>query len=283
MNKRPDWTPIIDVALAEDLGEGDLTSHLLIPKGHTSQGSILLKAKAVICGVELARDIFRRVDPKISFQILSNDGTTVLPGRSIAKLKGKTRGILAAERVALNFLGQLSAISTKTRAFTDAVKPYRCEILDTRKTTPGLRDLERYAVRCGGGVNHRDRLDSMILIKDNHWTALVKTSMFENIQNLRKLTDKKIEVEVDTLTQFQSALEAKPDFILLDNMNMAQLKKAVALYQKHPNRTKIRLEASGGINLQNVKRIAATGVHRISVGELTHSRQAIDFSLELSS
>lgn len=215
---------------------------------------------------------------KITFY--HKDGDLVEKNTRIAKIEGKTRAIFTGERTALNFLGFLSGVATYTHEFVEAIRPYKTRILDTRKTTPGLRNLEKYAVKCGGGTNHRFGLYDMALIKDNHRHAChPEISIQEAIKRIRKRTKKKIQVEVDTLDQFMQALEVSPDMILLDNMTTAQLKKAVAIAKKIRTKKPV-LEASGGVSIKNVRSIAATGVDRISIGSLTHSPRSIDISLE---
>ena len=192
-------------------------------------------------------------------------------------MRCRTRTLLTAERVAINFLSLLSGISTQTRIFVDAIKPYRTPIYDTRKTTPLLRKLERYAVRCGGGVNHRFNLSEMAMIKDNHREVSASMSFSEMVAQVKQATKKKVELEVDNLAQFRQALKSKADYILLDNMTPLQTRQAVQW--RNQEKSKILLEASGGININNVKQYAATGVDRISVGSLTHSPKALDISL----
>ena len=274
---------IIVAALKEDLASEDVTTRFLIPSSEISTGTILLKENATICGMDIARQIFLKLDPTLQFKSSFKDGDTIPSDTKIIHLQGKTRAILSGERAALNFLSFLSAIATKTKAFVQAVSPYPVEILDTRKTTPGLRPLEKMAVRCGGGVNHRSCLDEMVFIKDNHWKAVVNFfSVGEAIRHIRRRTKKKIVAEVEDLKQFQKVLAAKPDVILLDNMTVSQIRRAVVINRSQKKEKKILLEASGGIHLKNVRAMAKTGVDRISVGELTHSRKAIDFSLELT-
>ena len=274
---------IISQALAEDIGHGDLTTELLVPPTQISKGYILLKTRATICGMDIARQIFRKLDPTVRFKSSFKDGDTVFAGTKIIQLQGKTRAILSGERVVLNFLSFLSAIATKTKAFLQAVSPYPVVILDTRKTTPGLRFLEKMAVRAAGGANHRSSLEEMVFIKDNHWKAVAKRfSFYEAIRHIQRRTKKEIVVEVENLKQFQEVLRAQPDIILLDNMTVGQMRKAVLINRSQKNKKKkILLEASGGIHLKNVRAIAYSGVDRISIGELTHSRKAVDFSLEL--
>ncbi len=270
---------IVRLALAEDIGQGDITTNAIVPANLKAKAVLRAKADGVICGLILTQETFKTLSLKLQFKALVKDGQRVKKGQTLARIEGPGRALLSGERVAINFLSYLSGIATKTRAFVDAVKPYKSIILDTRKTTPLLRTLERYAVRCGGGVNHRFNLNDMAMIKDNHLAACVKKhSLIEAVNHLRSTTKKRIELEVDTWGQFQEALQSKADIILLDNMTPQQIKRAVM--ERNRLKSKIALEASGGINLRNVKKYAATGVDRISIGELTHSRQALDISLD---
>lgn len=274
---------IIAGALNEDKARQDITSQFFVPSDEISDGYIIVKENAVICGLDLAKKVFKKLDKNISFHSSFHDGKRVKKNTKIAFLKGKTHALLAGERVALNFLGYLSGISTKTSKFVDKIRPCKALILDTRKTTPGLRILEKYAVRCGGGVNHRNDLNETFFIKDNH-RAIYKnlTALGHVIQRAKKQTKKIIQVEVDNLTQLRKILEFHPHMILLDNMNTSQIKKALRLTRALPKARRPLIEASGGITLNNVRAIARTGVDRISIGELTHSRQSINFSMELT-
>lgn len=272
---------IIRQALAEDIGKGDITTRLIMPADRKVNAIILAKESYVVCGIIAAGKVFKTVDNKIKFKIYAKDGEFVKKGRTIAIISGHARGILAAERVALNLLSLLSGVATKTREYVRAVRPYKAKITDTRKTIPGLRSLEKYAVRIGGGYNHRMGLDKMILIKDNHLMVVGKAFWDKGIKQIRSKVSKKmeIEIEVKTLVEFKKALQIKPDVIMLDNMDLASIKKAVLLrnkfYGAYP-----KLEASGGITLKNIKKIASLGVDMISVGALTHSINATDISLE---
>ncbi len=274
---------IIATALKEDAATEDLTTKLVVPADQFAQAYIIVKEPAVLCGLRVVQKVFKTLDKNIKFSPLHKDGDHVSSLTKIAKVQGKTRSILSGERTALNFLSYLSGIATKTNQFVQAVQPYKTLVMDTRKTTPGLRFLEREAVRCGGGANHRDRLDEMIFIKDNHWKALEAAgrSMSGLICSLRKKNGKRIEIEVENLTQFKKVLEIQPDVILLDNMSMGDMREAVRLNRIKRKSGRPLLEASGGINLKNVRAVAQTGVDRISIGELTHSRKSIDVSLEL--
>ncbi|MFH0754921.1 MAG: carboxylating nicotinate-nucleotide diphosphorylase [Candidatus Omnitrophota bacterium] len=273
----------VSAALQEDLGHGDITTSVLVPERHKSTAVIFAKETAVLSGTGLLKEVFRQLDPQFRITLKKADGDALAPGDVIARLHGRTRVMLAGERLALNYLSYLSAIATRTKSFCDAVKPYRVRIMDTRKTTPGLRVFERHAVVCGGGVNHRFGLYDMVLVKDNHRAVMSKgSSLADMVRGIRLKTKLKIEVEVDSLEELKDVLGASPDLILLDNMDARQLKEAV-LITKSRARGKKRplLEASGGITLRNVHAMAATGVDRISIGALTHSRQVVDMSLEV--
>jgi nicotinate-nucleotide pyrophosphorylase (carboxylating) len=269
---------IVHLALLEDIGSGDITTDNLFPKDFRVQANLVVKSDGVICGLGIAREVFKKLDPSSTFRSMFLDGQKVRRGQVLAKLKGTARALLSGERVALNFLSWLSGIATKSNAFLEAVKPYQTVILDTRKTTPLFRELERYAVRCGGGVNHRFNLNDMAMIKDNHLIACKRRSLCETIDDLKKKTRKKVEVEVDDFQQLRTALNSKADIILLDNMKPPQIRQAVRLKKKLKSKT--LLEASGGIYLKNVSQYAATGVDRISIGGLTHTRKALDISLD---
>jgi len=272
---------IITQALKEDAAKEDITTNALVPASSTTEAVILFKEDAVLCGLSIARQVFQNLDKNILFRTDLKDGDAVKKNSKVAFIKGKTRAILTGERTALNFLGYLSGIATNTRQFVDRIKPFKTKILDTRKTTPGLRELEKYAVRCGGGYNHRTSLKDMVLIKDNHRVISKRhLSLVEMIEQCRTKTKKPLEIEVDNLTQLQDALRGNPDYILLDNMSIPQLKQAVKITRSSSHKKPL-LEASGGIRPNNVKAIAQTGVDRISIGALTHHRQAIDVSLEI--
>jgi nicotinate-nucleotide pyrophosphorylase (carboxylating) len=271
----------VDIALKEDIGEGDVTSAFLIPETVRAAARIVAREKAIVAGSETAAEVFRRVDPTIQVEIIRGDGAEVGPNESVLEIFGFARSILQGERVALNFLQHLCGVATLTRQFVDAAASDQVKILDTRKTTPGLRALEKKAVVAGGGTNHRFGLDDMVLVKDNHLICLADSFRFaEAVGRLRaERPDLRIEVEADDLRQVRAILKAaEVDLILLDNMRPAQLREAVALGK---GRT-VKFEASGGVTLKNVRVIAATGVDFISIGALTHSVQAIDLSLEVT-
>ena len=281
--KKKDIHRIVHAALKEDVGRGDITTNILVPRSHQSRAVIFFKEEAVVCGALFAAEVFHQLESDLQVVMEHKDGDRVSKGGVVMRLSGRTRAILTGERVALNFFSYLTAIATHTRKFCDAVKPYHAEILDTRKTTPGQRAMERYAVTCGGGVNHRFNLDAMVLMKDNHRViSQKKERLADTVRRLHSRTHKKVEIEVDYLWELKDILEAHPEMILLDNMSVDDLKKAVRLTRKFSADGKRPvLEASGGVTLDNVHTIASTGVDRISVGSLTNSRKAIDISLEL--
>lgn len=271
----------IDLALREDIGAGDLTTALLVPVESRAQARISSREKAIIAGTMTAAEVFRRVDPTLKISVELTDGTPVLGGETILKVQGPARSILTAERVALNFLQRLSGIATLTREYVEAIGKNSAKIMDTRKTTPGLRALEKAAVVAGGGTNHRFGLFDAILIKDNHLASEQNSEkLAAAIRQARAQNPEiKIEVEADNLEQVRTLVQMDGiDVILLDNMETAEMREAIALGRKQG----IKFEASGGINLRTVRRIAATGVDYISVGALTHSARAIDISLELT-
>ena len=273
-------TDPIAIALREDIGAGDTTTEFFVPDGLRALGRIVARERAILAGGETAAEVFRRVNPKLNVEILQPDGTALVGGETILEVRGAARSILTAERVALNFLQRLSGIATLTRQFVEAIGKSRAKILDTRKTTPGLRALEKAAVVAGGGANHRSSLSEMVLVKDNHLSTGLGFSGFVGaIQRLRQEHPEiRIEVEAERLEQVRSFLEIEGiDVILLDNMDPSEMREAVAA-----GKGKVKFEASGGITLKNVRRIASTGVDYISVGALTHSARAIDLSLELT-
>ena len=234
-----------------------------------------MKEHGIVCGLAAAEAVFRALDPDVRFEALVEDGTPVERMTVVAVVSGPLRAILTGERVALNFLGRLSGIATLTRSYVDAVAGTGVAILDTRKTTPGLRLLEKHAVACGGGRNHRFGLDDAVLVKDNHLAAA--GSVRAAVERLRAATDLPVEVECDTLAQVSEALAAGVDAILLDNMTTDELVAAVTAVQG-----RARIEASGGVTFDNVRAIAETGVDEISIGALTHSVRSLDVSLELT-
>jgi nicotinate-nucleotide pyrophosphorylase (carboxylating) len=265
---------VVEAALAEDVGQGDVTTDSTVAPDAQGAAELVTRAPGVVAGLDAVEAVFRALDPGIVFEPLVDEGTTLATPVAVARVSGPLRAILTGERTALNLLGRLSGIATLTRRYVDAVAGTGVEILDTRKTTPGLRSLEKHAVACGGGTNHRFGLDDGVLVKDNHLRAA--GSVQAAVERLRGATDLPIEVECDTLEQVEDALAAGADAILLDNMRLDELRHAVALTDG-----RARLEASGGVTLDTVRAVAETGVDQISVGALTHSAPALDVSLEL--
>jgi nicotinate-nucleotide pyrophosphorylase (carboxylating) len=267
---------LVRTALEEDGAFNDLTTAATVLSGRHARGRLVARRKGVVAGVPLAVEAFRQLDTKITIRVDAEDGTLVDGGATVLFLSGHARALLSAERVALNFLQRLSGIATFTRQFVDAVAGTGARIYDTRKTTPGWRTLERYAVRAGGGVNHRFDLASQVLIKDNHLAAL-DGDVHAAVRRARDLAPAgtPIEVECDRREQVEAALDAGADIILFDNMDAALMAECVALAKGRAT-----TEASGGVNLHTVRRIAETGVDRISIGALTHSPPALDLALD---
>jgi nicotinate-nucleotide pyrophosphorylase (carboxylating) len=277
MNSNP--VDPIAIAIQEDIGEGDVTTEFFVPAGLHASAQIIAREKGIIAGTGTAAGVFHRVDPATRARVIRADSSEVEAGDTVIEIDGLARSILKAERVALNFLQRLSGIATLTRKFVNAADNPRVQILDTRKTTPGLRALEKAAVVAGGGVNHRFGLYDMVLVKDNHLVADSGLSAFaETVRRLRQeRPGVRIEVEADHLEQVRAFLEIdEVDVILLDNMKRTEMREAVAL-----RKNKVKFEASGDITLKNIRQIAATGVDYISVGALTHSAPAINLSLEI--
>ncbi len=267
--------PLLELAIAEDIGPGDVTSEAILPPDQTLQAQLVVKKPGVIAGLPVAAAVFRRVDPAVRFTPRVRDGDRVAPGDVIAEVEGPARSLLAAERTALNFLQRLSGIATLTRRFVDAVAGTRAVILDTRKTHPGYRALEKYAVRMGGGQNHRMGLYDMILIKDNHIAAA--GSITAAVRRARAAYPHlPVEVEVQDLDQLREALELPVDRIMLDNFDLEGIRAAVQMAAG-----RVPLEVSGGVTLERVAELAATGVDYISVGALTHSAPALDISMDV--
>ena len=271
---------IIDLALAEDLGHGDVTTEALILPELQGKASMLVKAKGILAGGEVVKRVFLRIDPTLKVEVLIKDGAKVQPGDIVATICGKVVSILKAERVALNFLQRLSGIASQTAQYIAKIHGLNVNIADTRKTTPGLRLLEKYAVRMGGGQNHRLHLGDGILIKDNHIAALraLGISLEDIVAKAKKNAPRglKVEVEVRTTQEALDAVEAGADIIMLDNMSPDEMRRVVSLVSGQ-----VITEASGGITLANVRTVAETGINLISVGALTHSSKALDISLEL--
>ena len=297
--------PLITAALKEDVGSRDLTSAALIPKGQVAEAEIVVRQEGILAGLQVAEWVFGLTDPKIKFLPQVKDGQKVYPDKAVAFLEGPARGILAGERVALNFLGHLSGVATLTRAFVEKARGTSAKILDTRKTTPGLRLLEKYAVRMGWGINHRIGLYDGVLIKDNHLRLVAKglsprqeaggqaqgtvpsrSAVEEAVFQTRAAVQKNtpIEVEVSNLQEFRQALSARADLILLDNMKLPEIQEAVRLARavgRSKGGQRVLLEVSGGVTLENVRPIALTGVDRISIGALTHSAPTLNIALEV--
>jgi len=271
---------IIDRALAEDLGWGDITTEALISSDQQGIASIVAKEQGILAGIDVAKTVFRRVDPELKMAVLLEDGAKVDSGSIITKVEGKVASILKAERVALNFLQRFSGIASETNRYVEAVKGLPVQITDTRKTTPGLRLLEKYAVRVGGGENHRMNLGDGILIKDNHLAALrsLGLNLKEVIARARQNASQrlKVEVEASTVREATEAAEAGADIVMLDNMSLKDMRRATSMIHG-----RALIEAAGGVTLDNVRAIAETGVDFISVGALTHSARALDISLKL--
>ena len=271
---------IVNSAIAEDTGQGDMTSEAVIPPDLQGRASVLVKASGVLAGIDIARMVFLKINPSIEVKIIIPDGQKVQPGDVVATVEGDVVSILKAERTALNFLQRMSGIATETARYIEATRGLPVHIADTRKTAPGLRPLEKYAVRTGGGQNHRQHMGDGIIIKDNHLAALSSQGMGlrEIVARAKQNTRKglKIEVEVKTPEEALEAIDAGADMVMLDNMSLSEMRRTVELV-----RGRALIEASGGITLDNVRQAAETGVDLISVGALTHSAKALDISLEL--
>jgi nicotinate-nucleotide pyrophosphorylase (carboxylating) len=287
----PSWGPVEDrcidgligLALKEDLGEtGDLTCRAVIPEGMTGRAAFVVRQGGVVVGLPILSRVFGAVDSQVNVQVTAADGAAALPQQRIASVEGALASILTGERTALNFLQRLSGIATQTRKYVEQLEGTRCRLLDTRKTTPGWRVLEKYAVRCGGGHNHRMGLFDAVMIKDNHLAGLRHegTPLAAAVRLARSKVGSNIiiEVEVDSLEQLMEALGAQPDVVLLDNMSVETLREAVQL--RNNLAPTVRLEASGGITLGNLRQVALTGVDCVSVGALTHSAPALDIALD---
>jgi nicotinate-nucleotide pyrophosphorylase (carboxylating) len=271
---------IIDRALTEDLGKGDVTTDALISSDQQGIGFIVAKQEGILAGTGVTKQVFHRVDPELKVEILLEDGARVKSGTKVARVSGSIAGILKAERVALNLLQRLSGIASETNRYVDKVEGLPVRIMDTRKTTPGLRLLEKHAVKVGGGKNHRMNLGEGILIKDNHLATLRSQGL-----NIREIVAKArqnaprrllVEIEVRAVSEALEAAEAGADIIMLDNMNLEDMRKAIQFVHG-----RALIEASGGITLDNVRAVAETGVNYISIGALTHSTRALDINLEL--
>ncbi|MCK8823903.1 carboxylating nicotinate-nucleotide diphosphorylase [Fuchsiella alkaliacetigena] len=266
---------IIDNAIQEDIWTGDITGEAVIENQLKVEGIILAKEAGLVAGLEVAELVFKRLDPKVKFQRLVAEGTRLKEGSKIARVNGEAKSILAGERLALNFLQRMSAIATKTAYYQSLVEDYQVRIVDTRKTTPGLRILEKYAVRVGGGSNHRLGLYDAVLIKDNHITAAGGVEKAIRRARAKLPHTMQIEVEVESLAAVKEALAAQADIIMLDNMSLELMTEAVKIINGEAI-----VEASGGITEENITQVAATGVDVISLGALTHTVAALDISLE---
>ena len=274
--------PLIDGALAEDIGSGDVTSICTVAADASGLALVMAKQEGVLAGIAVARQVLLTVDPGLRVEAQKNDGDMLGLGQVVLTAQGNTRAILAAERTMLNFLQHLSGVATAAAVFVAEIKGTRAKILDTRKTTPGLRALEKYAVACGGGHNHRMGLYDMVLIKDNHIEAA--GTVTAAIERVRKAQGAKpLEVEVQNLPQLEEAIAAEADIIMLDNMTPELMERACRMAWASPARDqgKLKLEASGNVTLENVRRVAECGVDFISIGAITHSAPAFDFSLRL--
>jgi nicotinate-nucleotide pyrophosphorylase (carboxylating) len=271
------FDPLIESALAEDIGREDITTNAVIDADATWSGTIVARENGVIAGLPVAQRVFALVDSQITWTPLVQDGACVAGGTRLAELRGPARGLLTGERVALNFLGRLSGIATLTRRYVEAVGTLRARITDTRKTTPGLRVLERYAVRAGGGANHRLRLVDAVLIKDNHLAAAGSVGQAVERARAHSPSGTIVEVECDTLEQVSDAIAAGADAVLLDNMDDATMERAVCMA-----RGAAIVEASGGMTIERAAAAARAGVDVISVGALTHSARALDVALDFA-
>jgi nicotinate-nucleotide pyrophosphorylase (carboxylating) len=273
----PRTDTLIDLALEEDAGLGDVTSRAIFAPTHRSRGWIEARQGLTVCGLEVAARVFARVDPRIKVTLTARDGQRVKPGAIVLKLAGPTASLLTAERTALNFLQRLSGIATQARRYADVATPLGLRVVDTRKTTPGFRALEKYAVRCGGCHNHRSSLGEHVLIKDNHIAAAGSIAKAVALARREAPHLAKIEIEAKTLAEVKAALKAEAEVILLDNMTPDQVRAAAALIDGQAV-----IEVSGGVNLQTLASFALPGVSVVSVGALTHSAPAADLSLELA-
>ena len=278
--ERRDLKRSVSEALAEDLINEDVTTNTLVPSELEGKASILVKRDGVLAGMDAAKEVFRQVDSSLRFKAVANDGARVGKGKVVATIQGKVASMLKAERTALNFLQHLSGIATETARYVDAVAGTKAIITDTRKTVPGLRILEKYAVRVGGGHNHRLNLSDGVLIKDNHLAILRScgVGLGEAVKKARRRAPRntKVEVEVESVKQARESLSAGADIIMLDNMKLKDMRRVVDMV-----RGRVLLEASGGVTLDNVRSVAEIGVDLISVGALTHSAKALDISLDI--
>ncbi|MBN1437537.1 MAG: carboxylating nicotinate-nucleotide diphosphorylase [Sedimentisphaerales bacterium] len=288
MNNKKPYLELIQLAKAEDLGPGDVTSAVTIPPQQQGKASLVFRESGILCGIEIVRDVLAAYDPNLRLDAEAADAAQIKAAQRVATIEGPMQSLLASERVVLNFLQRLSGIATLTAQYVKATTQTKAKICDTRKTTPGWRALEKYAVRCGGAHNHRQGLYDAVLIKDNHLAALgarnLRSGLTEAIKRVKEYQRSVdfIEVEVDSLDQLAIVLEVQGvDMVLLDNMTVQQMAQAVQLRDSSTIGQKVLLEASGQVNLATVSAIAASGVDRISVGALTHSARNLDIGLDL--
>ena len=275
---------LIREGLSEDVPEGDLTTDALVPEGVAVRGAFVPRQAGVLCGLPVVAELFRSIEPAISLRPFRTDGDGVVAGEPILGISGPVHPILLGERLALNFLQRLSGVASATKMIAEAIGDTSCQVFDTRKTTPGWRFLEKYAVRVGGGQNHRMHLSESSLVKDNHRQVLSWLGDDDPVDWVARLrrarSEARVELEVDTLEEFSKALTAEPDVILLDNFSIEDLICAVQLVKETSHR-RPELEASGGISLRNARAVAETGVDRIALGAMTHSAPALDIGLDL--
>jgi len=270
---------VVKSAIKEDMPKGDITTDIFLNKTRTARARIFVREKCILCGIDVCGMVFKEIDKDIKFSPQAYDGDDLYKGTDVAFIEGHARSILRAERLALNFLSFLSGVASEAKKYRDIAAKHGVKILDTRKTIPLLRHLEKYAVTVGGGYNHRMNLSEMVLIKDNH----LKLSDYKvDLKMIRKKNPKvKIEIEADNLKTFETVLKQRPDIIMLDNMNTADIKKAVAMRNASETSKEVMLEASGGITVLNLEEYAKTGVDMISIGAITDSVKAVDFSLDI--
>jgi nicotinate-nucleotide pyrophosphorylase (carboxylating) len=273
--KKGEVEAIIEAALKEDMPQGDITSESIIPPASMSKAIILAKGRGVLAGMDVARRVFQKIDPKIRFKKILEDGEIFKKGERLAQIEGSSISLLKGERTALNFLQRMSGIAATTRKFVQAIQGTRAKILDTRKTTPGLRALEKYAVRMGGGLNHRFSLSEMVLIKDNHLRLVFSISEAIKRAKRRAKPGVKIEVEATSLEEVKEAVQGGADMVMLDNMPTEKIKNVVKWVKG-----RVPLEVSGKVTLAKAKEVASLGVDFISVGSLTHSYKSVDISIE---
>lgn len=271
---------LIDLALREDIGRGDITTAIFVPKHAVSRASIVIHERATVAGFEVVKRVFQKLDKNVRVRSFYKDGDIVAQGSKLLEVRGKTRALLTGERVALNFLSHLSAIATNTTAFIQKTAPLRVEIVDTRKTTPGFRLLEKQAIRSAKGVNHRLNLNDMVLIKDNHH-LISHLSITDMIKKAKHSVKRPVGIEVENLSDFKKAWAARPYLVMLDNMRIPEIRQAVLFAQQDRSRVKPILEVSGGITLGNIRAVTKTGIKRISIGALTHSKKAVNVSMEI--